>query len=144
MSWEKIEEQLLKDKLLKDCYLGSVSFRPEQYPTFVQKLNTSTINLGRQHGHTTFIQRNAKENDLIIVKYQKQVNDFYHSLPDNIRNSILISTIYDIERKLKGLFHFKIGTIWIDDFNESEKEFVTYKLPFLVKMNLDTRIVRLG
>jgi|SRR6185312_1746673 len=81
-------------------------------PDFYHEFATLNLSFGRASGHTTFIQQNARPNDIIIV-YNEFMRECF------IRNGQLsfdrnhIVTVNELDRKARGI-KFDKPIIWID------------------------------
>lgn len=128
----------------RDYYLNNISFEPSTRLKY--DLSTIEIDLGRQKGHTTFISKNAKPGDIIIIHTNLMIQhvkrNFY--IDPNIRINTPNEFINNY-RRFRGIDSNCI--IWIDNWeiinkiNYDSFDIILYNLFCSGNVNL---IVKLG
>lgn len=115
MSHELIQAEIEKQYEMRDTYLSLISFdlRTLNFSLY-QKLQLVTVNLGRRMGHTTFIEKYASYNDLVILDGIQNTRQFSRNVNNNPK---VLTYNSNFNNQCRGQ-KFDFNNIWIDDFSK--------------------------
>ena len=146
MSLQKIHDYIELSREIRDNYQSLVSFDMKDYPRLGFDLSVITLNLGRQKGHSTYIQRHAVGDDVVVLFNFVIMNRTIMSFQRGLR--IYIGTNVDLWRENNDIFT-QAKNIWIDDYSaypQDKKERMTqaYLPIYLNRRHQDQNIIQLG
>lgn len=99
----------------RDYYLNNISFEPSTRLKY--DLSTIEIDLGRRKGHTSFISKTAKPDDIIIIPTFSMIQNFKNKF--FISSFISVVTPKEFIDKSRGRRDKEINSIiWIDNWQE--------------------------
>lgn len=114
MSHELIKAAIDEQQEMRETFLSLISFDLRTVNVhFYRELHIVSVNLGRQSGHSSFIQKYAKTGDVIIIRYNVNLNYF----KSKCVNDPVVFTYANIQNQRGKDDLGKAKTIWIDDFS---------------------------